>query len=389
MMSYNKINIPVGIIAFLIVIAGFAPQTFGQQSGKYRIVAYVMGSRGRDLSGIKAEKLTHVNYAFASVIDGKIAFRFRNPDQEDRLKQNLKKLTGLRDKMPDLKILLSVGGWGNCSGFSDAALSDTNRIKLAQSGVEIMRKFGFDGIDLDWEYPGQTGGGEVFRPADKENFTLLLKAFRDEFTKSGSDYLLTIASGADEEYFRWTSLGEAQKYLDFINIMAYDFYSGLSKVSGHHSNLFKTESDNAGNISVEIAVKRHLTAGVPAEKLVIGVPFYGRYWRGVAANNHGLYQQGSTTGQYKIYSEILLNYLNKNTFIKYWDSVAKAPYLYSKDSAMVISYDDPESLTLKSAYVREKHLGGIMFWEYFGDRSGELLDTIYQQLKYEEKKLEK
>ena len=369
----------IRIALIVFIIAGVVPHSFTQTPGTYRIVAYVMGSRGKDLSNIKADKLTHINYAFASIINDEIVFRFRNPEQEERLNQNLKKLTDLRKVNPELKILVSVGGWGNCAGFSDAALTDETRSRFAQSAIKILSRYGVDGIDLDWEYPGQVGGGEVFRPADKENFTLMLKSLRDEFNKAGSKYLLTIAGGADEEYFRWTNPGDAQKYLDFINIMGYDFYSGLSTVSGHHANLKRTDFPGAADISVETAVGRYVQSGVPAGKLVIGVPFYGRFWRGVPGVNHGLYQQGSTTGSYKVYSDITNNYLNKNSFTRYWDQSAEAPYLYSSDSSMVISYEDPQSLALKTKYVTEKHLGGIMFWEYFGDGSGELLETIYRE----------
>ena len=386
-MKLNRyISDQVRIVLILLLLSGFAQELFGQLSGTYRIVGYVMGSKGKDFSTINANKLTHINYAFASIINGEIAFRFRNPDHEARLKQNLKKLTDLKKVNPDLKILVSVGGWGNCAGFSDAALTPETRSIFAQSGVKFLAEYGFDGIDLDWEYPGQIGGNEKFRPEDKENFTLMLKALHDELSKTGANYLLTIASGADEEYFKWTNLGDAQKYLDFINIMAYDFYSGLSTISGHHANLKKTGFPGADNISAEIAVDRHIKAGVPAEKLVVGVPFYGRYWRGVPETNHGLYKQGTTTGSYKVYSDIFNNYLNKNTFTRYWDQSAVAPYLYSKDSAMVISYEDPESLTLKTKYVKEHHLGGIMFWEYYGDSSGSLLGTIYEQFKIEVEK---
>lgn len=380
-MWFNKFRCPAAFILVLFLASGFGGSLTGLQSGRYKIVGYVRASRGADLSEIKAGKLTHVNYAFASVIAGEVAFRFRNPGQKERLMENLKKLTGLRKTNPDLKILVSVGGWGNCAGFSDAALTPETRLQFAKSGVKIMDEYGFDGVDLDWEYPGQTGGNEEFRPEDKGNFTLMIKALREEFDHHRPGSLLTIASGADEEYFRWTELGEAQKYLDFINIMAYDFYSGLSTISGHHANLRKTDMPGAVPISAEIAAGRHMQAGVPSEKLVIGVPFYGRYWKGIPDINHGLYQQGTTTGQYKVYTELMNNYLNKYSFTRYWDKSAEAPYLYSKDSAMVISYDDPESLILKAKYVKSKNFGGIMFWEYSGDQSGELLETIYREFK--------
>lgn len=348
----------------------------------YKVIAYMMGSSAREYPDSLISMLTHVNYAFAKVIGGEIAFASRNADHRKRINQSVSRVIGLKNKNPNLKVILSVGGWG-AEGFSDAALTAESRRKFAVTGCKMIREYGFDGLDIDWEYPGQPGDGNVYRKEDKENFTLMLKALREELDKMGPDLLLTIASGADEEYFRWTDLGEAQKYLDFINVMSYDFYSGLSSVSGHHSNLTKTGYPGAISISTEIAVDRHIKAGVPAAKLVVGVPFYGRFWRGVPDTNHGLYQKASTTGQYKIYTEILDNYLNINTFTRYWDESAKAPYLYSKDSAMVISYEDPQSLALKAEYVKKNHLGGIMFWEYNGDKTGTLLESIYRNLKPE------
>ncbi len=354
-------------------------QNTSDRSG-YKVIAYMMGARAPEYPDSLIRMLTHINYAFAKVVGGEITFPFRNADQQKRIMQSVTRVTGLKSKNPNLKVILSVGGWG-AEGFSDAALTAESRQKFAVSGCKLIREYGFDGLDIDWEYPGQPGDNNRYRKEDKENFTLMLKALREELNKLGPDYLLTIASGADEEYFRWTHLGEAQKYLDFINVMSYDFYSGLSSVSGHHSNLSITGSPGAIAISTEIAVDRHVKAGVPAAKLVVGVPFYGRYWRGVPDINHGLYQKTSTTGQYKIYTEILDNYLNINTFTRYWDESAKAPYLYSKDSAMVISYEDPQSLALKAEYVKKNHLGGIMFWEYNGDKTGTLLEAIYRNLK--------
>ena len=365
----------IGITLLLI------PLNALNQPGKpqYKIVAYMMGARAPEYPDSLIRMLTHINYAFAKVVNGEIAFQSRNPEQEQRIKLSVSRIIGLKARNPDLKVILSVGGWG-AEGFSDAALTPESRAKFAASGCRMIREFGFDGIDIDWEYPGQPGDNNVFRKEDKVNFTMMLKALRVELNKINPAFLLTIAGGADEEYFRWTNLGEAQRYLDFINVMAYDFYSGLSKVSGHHANLSKTDFPGASNISAEIAIERNIGAGVPPEKIVVGVPFYGRFWRGVPDANHGLYQQGSTTGQYKVYTEIINNYLNKNTFTRYWDKSARAPYLYSRDSAMVISYDDPESLRLKADFVKAKHLGGIMFWEYNGDKSGLLLDAIYNGL---------
>jgi chitinase len=175
-------------------------------------------------------------------------------------------------------------------------------------------------------------------------------------------------------------MGEAQKYLDFINIMTYDFHSGLHPVSGHHTNLYQSQIPGASNISTEIAVRRHIEAGIPAHKLVIGVPFYGRFWTQVPETSNGVYQKSGSVGNYKLYSDIRNKFLTNPAFKRHWDPDAKAPYLYSRDSAMMISYDDPESLRLKMDFLKKEGLSGVMFWEYHGDYQGELLSTIHEAL---------
>ena len=213
----------------------------------YKVVGYVAGYRDMDFKTIAAGKLTHINYAFANVIDGKVAFGTPETmiDDTELNANDLVELQDLKEMNPQLKILVSVGGWTWSGNFSDAALTEDSRKKFAASAVAFLKKYHLDGIDIDWEYPGQVGAGNTFRKEDKENFTLLLKEVRqhlDEQSKldgrTGNEmYLLTIASGADTAYFEHTNLGEAHQYLDFINIMSYDFHNGLHRLTGHHANL--------------------------------------------------------------------------------------------------------------------------------------------------------
>lgn len=382
------------IIIALIISSFFSCQRGDSQTskkdgqGKYKIIAYVFGSKTGEIPDSLVSMLTHINYAFAKVVDGEIRFQFRRPEHEQLVKQSVARIIGLKKINPDLKVLLSVGGWG-AEGFSDAALTDESRKKFAESGTRIVVEYGFDGLDIDWEYPGQPGAGNVFRPDDRENFTLMLKSLREELDHKArelkrarkSPFLLTIATGADQAYVDHTVMAEAEKYLDFINIMTYDFYSGLSSVSGHHSNLYEAAVPGPQEISTEIAVERHIKEGIPVEKLVVGVPFYGRYWKGVSDSSNGLYQPSRSMGLYKGYKEIKTKYLNNPAYTRFWDADARAPYLYSGDSAMFISYDDPESLKLKCNYVKQHRLAGIMFWELSQDYQGELLDAIFENLK--------
>ena len=193
-------------------------------------------------------------------------------------------------------------------------------------------------------------------------------------------FLLTIASGANQDYIDHTELGEAHKLLDFINIMTYDLYSGLDYTTGHHSNLSPSNFTNDASRDVYASVDGHIKAGVPVEKIVLGIPFYGRLWKGVAPQNNGLYQPAQTAGSIIDYNVIVDNYLNKG-FERFWDESAQAPYLWSGDSAIFISYEDPQSLALKLEYIDKKKLGGAMFWEYSLDKDDELLNKIDTHFK--------
>lgn len=304
------------------------------------------------------------------------------PNERDSL--NLHHLSSLKEKNEDLKILISVGGWG-AEGFSDAALTEESRKKFTESSISFMKRFNLDGVDLDWEYPGQIGGGNVFRPEDKENFTLMLQSLRtaldDESKKenrTGKDkYLLTIATGGDPEYLKHTDLGKAHVFLDYINIMTYDLYHGNDTVTGHHSPLFQSKKEKQSRNSSHIAVMGHVEAGVPIGKIVLGVPFYGRGWKNVNDEDNGLYQPAKGPHFALGYDSLKEAYINKHGFKRYWDEEAKAPYLWNDSVKTFISYADEESLKHKIDYIKEKGLRGVMFWEYSHDlKEGALLNQL-------------
>jgi chitinase len=340
-----------------------------------RVVAYVaswsMPAR------IHPEKLTHINFAFAH-IDSVGTARFDQPADA----KNLKSVVTLKQKNSALKVLVSIGGW-MAEGFSDAALTDASRNAFARSAVELLRTHAVDGIDIDWEYPGQGVAGIKFRAEDKQNFTLLLKTLRqhldaqsDADKRAGSDrYLLTIAS-ADREYFDHVEMDKLHSYLDWINIMSYDFFNSLTPTTGHHAGLFSTPLASATDRNADKAVKQHLAAGVPARKLTLGVAFYGRGFAGVAPANNGLHQRYERYEADHSYAELAEKLIGKQGFVRYWDDNAQAPYLWNSTSRTFITYDDPRSIEIKRRYVRENGLGGMMFWELSQDRNDELLDVI-------------
>jgi len=323
---------------------------------------------------IAARKLTRINYAFANVQNGRMVEGFAH-DAE-----NFLALTALKQANPELKVLVSVGGWTWSGNFSDMALTKESRKMFIESAVQFVERYGLDGLDIDWEYPGMIGNNNRFRLEDKQNYTSLLKELRKRFDREEKKlrkHLLTsVATGASTEFLVHTEMHKAQKYVDTVNLMAYDFYEPDSdKTTGHHAPLFTNPADPK-QISADASVREYEKAGVPAHKIVLGVPFYGHVWGEVADQNHGLFQPGKPVpNAFSNYGNIASEMLNHG-FVRYWDSTASAPYLYSVASRTFVSYEDVESVTLKCRYVREHNLRGVMFWEYAGDSNGTLLGAI-------------
>jgi chitinase len=244
-------------------------------------------------------------------------------------------------------------------------------------------RYGFDGVDIDWEYP--TGGGEpsnIQRPADKDNFVLLLGALRSALDAQGEadgrHYLLTIALGAGRSQYQPLDWAQITPLLDFINVMTYDMAGAWSSATGFNAPLY----DPSNQLSADTTLRALLELGIPPDKLVMGVPFYGRGWSGVGETNNGLHQpftvMASESGSFD-YAKLSADYIG--TYARFWDDAAQVPWLYDAASRTMISYDDPESLALKAQYVRENGLGGIMIWEVSQDSADlALLNAIWARL---------
>ncbi len=333
-----------------------------------RIVGYVASWTA--LPPIHAQKLTHLNLAFARIDENHRVLMDSMPA--------LARLPALRASNPRLKILLSVGGW-RAEGFSDAALTTQSRQAFAASAAKLLREQSLDGIDIDWEYPGNGGAGITNRPEDKRNFTLLLQALREAL---GSRYLLTIAAG-DHELVANVELDEVPAYVDWINLMSYDFFNSLTPTTGHHAGLYRAEHALPRDRNTDSAVSQFLAAGVPARKIVLGVAFYGRGFAGVTARNNGVNQPYERFEGEHPYNDLVANFIGKQGFVRYWDNRAQAPYLWNATSRVFISYDDPQSIAVKARYVLQHRLGGMMFWEMSEDRDEELLDVINATLTSE------
>jgi len=385
--------IPVLFIAVSIIFSGCNSQQKNkaekqavQTVKNYMVVAYVAGYREFDFSTIDVSGITHVNYAFANIRNGEVVFDTTKIDGVVPNATDIVELNSLKKNKPDLKVLVSVGGWTWSGGFSDAALTEESRAKFAKSCAAFVKEFKLDGIDLDWEYPNQPGAGNIHRPEDVQNFTLMLKAVREELDLmaenegKGNHYLLAIATGADEAYVKNTELGELHKYIDFLNIMTYDFYNGWHNVNGHHSNYLSSARPEMDKNSVVNAVEMHVNAGFPVEKINLGIPFYGRIWKGVKAeSDQFLFNNAETVGMGIDYVDFYQN-INANGFTRYWDETAKAPYLWNPAEKTFISYEDEESIKLKIEYLKKRGLAGVMFWEYSADNDKKLLNAVTSNL---------
>lgn len=341
-----------------------------------QIIAYVFPQdRILGANEINARRLTRINYAFANIKNGEIIEGF--PHDAD----NFAVLNALKSTNPTLKLLVSVGGWTWSSGFSDAALTPRSRERFIASAVRFVERYKLDGLDIDWEYPDQPGNGNIFRPEDKQNYTLLLAELRQRFdheqTRLHRRLYTSIATGASSKFLQHTEMDKVQHYVDTVNLMTYDFYVG-GPATGHDAPLFRNPADPK-HVSADRSVTEYMQAGVPARKIVLGVPFYGRSWGEVSNKNHGLFQPGKAArGVHFSYPD--LPNLLATGFVRYWDPEASAPYLYNPQSHIFVTYEDPQSLAAKCAYVTQHRLGGIMFWEYSNDTTGILLKAVHAGL---------
>ena len=392
----------------------------GPEGTNKRIVAYYIewGIYGRDYqpADMPLDQITHVNYAFANISeDGRIAIgdpyaaidkAYPGDTWDQPYRGTYNQLNNvLRAQYPHIKTLISVGGWTWSGKFSDVALTAESRDRFSESCVDFIRAYNFDGVDIDWEYPVCCGlSSNIYRPEDRENYTLLMESLRTHLDQAaledGREYLLTIASAGGVDKLVNYELAQIASHLDWVNTMSYDFMGAWDlSLTGHHSALYANPDNPSPNAQVREdynahgSIKPWLDAGVPADKIVMGLPFYGRAWGGVNPTNNGLFQSASSVppGTWDDWSSGATG-INDYTQIKallatgeytrYWDDVAKVPWAWSPTAhgGHFIAYDDPESIQLKMDYINENGLGGAMFWEVTSDRENELLDVIHRAI---------
>lgn len=382
----------LGIITTLFAAILFCSCTRGNKSlpdNGIKVMAYYFPHGKINPEVLPLGNLTHIIYSFTEVIDNEIKFK------NDSSGINLKMLVAQKKKYPHLKVMVACGGWGGSGGFSEMSRSVENRKKFIESVSRFIKKYKLDGLDIDWEYPGLPGIGNPYIPEDKENFTSLMCELREALDKTGKDKVLTFAAAGWERAFDHLELEKVMQCVTYMNIMSYDLAGGDDPYTSHHTNLglvrmqdiegtpaaakIIEEGDSTKPWSAEKIITFCMDKGVRPGQIVIGAAFYGKGWKGVPPKNNGLYQldKGPWRGAGR-YSSIREKIEDKNGFIRFWDPVAKAPYLYNAKDSTFVSYEDTVSIRLKTEYVASKGLAGIMFWSLSGDAPKDgLLDAIY------------
>jgi chitinase len=375
-----------------------------------------------------ADKLTVLNYAFGNVApdaSGNVVCKlgdewadYQKPWAADEsvtgqevtwprpLLGNFQQLQALKEQYPHLKVLISLGGWTWSKYFSDAALTKQSRERFVSSCIDLFIKGNipppgwggmggpgaaaglFDGIDIDWEWPGSEGNaGNIIRPQDKQNYTLLLREFKKQLHAYGKtthkDYLLTaFLPAAADKINAGFEVPDIFGALDFGNVQGYDFHGTWEPTTNHQSNLYTSPSDpSSPRYSDDAVVHEYLRRDAPPKRIVVGVPFYSRGWTGVVPANNGLYQtsSGAAPGtweagveDYKVAKQLVAK-----GFTRYQDTQAGAAWLFNALTSTFWTFDDPPVMAAKADYVRRNRLGGIMFWELSGDTpNGELVSAI-------------
>ena len=325
------------LLIFALLMAMMMPLQAGKHKDDGPVVAAYVTGWNEDMPMPDCSVLTHINYAFGKVNKTFDGVTVQRPER-------LRQLAELK-RDHEIYVVLSIGGW-TAGGFSEMASTQRRRKLFAKDCKRIVKEFGLDGIDIDWEYPSCSEAGIISSPADIDNFTQLMRELRKAL---GKEYLLSCATVADAQFVDFRAI---EPYVDLVNIMMYD----VGNPPYHHAALYR--SDKSGRVTAQEALQAHLDAGMPVNKLVLGVPFYGRSVKGFGDTAYGAL-------------------IKRTDVIRMWDDVAKAPYLV-KDGEFVCTYEDAESLAWKCRFVKETGMRGMMYWEYrCDDEAGTLRNTVW------------
>lgn len=349
---------------FLIFLLVGASLGVGAQ--RLAVIGYYAG-RPTGVDSFPTDKLTHIIFSFCHLKGNRL------DANNARDTATIQKMVALKEKHPQLKVILSLGGWGGCRTCPDVFSTDSGRREFAGSVREMSEYFHTDGIDLDWEYPAlENVPGYAYAPQDRDNFTAVVKLLRKTLPRKAE---ISFAAGGFTSYLQ-TSVDwkEVAPLVDYINLMSYDLVNGYSTTTGHHTGLYSTPQQVE---SVDHAVRWLDSAGVPLRKVVIGMAFYARLFRDVDSINNGLYRPCHFYRGIP-WRDQAMRLSADSGYTSHWDAVAQAPYKYNARDRIFATYDDTGSVRLKTEYALHKKLGGVMFWQLAEDYffTGGLLDVI-------------
>ncbi|CAL4062917.1 unnamed protein product, partial [Meganyctiphanes norvegica] len=362
----------------LLVVAAVATIATGDHGGvhdhKQRMVCYLgswavyrPGMGKFSIEDIDATLCNNLVYSFVGLDEA--TFKVKSLDPEyDINKKAFERFVGLKKQNPDLEITVAIGGWTEGSKkYSAMAANPALRRGFIDSIVMFIKEHNFDGLDLDWEYPANRGGV----PEDKENFVTLVKELRQEFDKH--DWLLTAALGAGKSTIESAyNVKELARYVDYIHVMAYDYHGKWDGKTGHNAPLYPRDDETEAEktLNVEYTINYYLQLGCPPEKLVMGLGLYGRTFllQDKANQQFGSASQPTAfAGPYTRedgflgYNEICEKQKTEAGLWKVvWQKAHQAPYMFMEN--MWVSYDDDNSLHLKTAFAQKKGLAGVMVW---------------------------
>lgn len=323
---------------------------------------------------------THLIYAFGGFTKENTLKPF---DKYQDIEQGgYAKFTGLKTYNKKLKVLLAIGGWNEASGrFSPLVANSEKRKAFTKNIIKFLRQNHFDGLDLDWEYPAFRDGG---KPADRNNYAQFVQELAEEFKRESSKtgrprLLLTMAVPAGIEYVeKGYDIPKLNKYLDWFNLLTYDYHSAFEPSVNHHAPLYSlVEADEYNydsELNIDFTIKHYINAGADRQKLVLGIPTYGRSYtlfnadaNEIGSPTDGPGDQGDATREkgYLSYYEICERIKDEDWTVVSPNEKAMGPYAY-KDNQWV-GYDDEAIARKKAMYVLENDLGGIMFWSIDND----------------------
>lgn len=319
------------------------------------VTAYYAGPAAR-LDSFDLSPLTHLIFSFGHLQGN----RLHIANAADTA--CIQKMVSFKTKYPQLKVILSLGGWGGCYSCSQVFAGAAGRKDFAASVKELAAYFNTDGIDIDWEYPAIAGHpGHPYAAGDRKNFTLLLKQLRKTL---GKQQEISFAAGGFDLFIdsavQWK---KAMRFADKVYLMSYDLVHGFSTQSGHHTPLYSTPQQEAAAVN---AISRMLAKKVPAKKIVMGAAFYARMFLVDDTLQRGLYRPGRFYRGIS-YAHLYDSISTAKGFVQYWDDTAKAPYAFNAARKILVTYDDSISVSLKTIYIQQQQLGGIMFWQLADD----------------------